>query len=201
MKKATIEVGFYFVVVILFYGFVIPLYGGEVSAICNRHFCRHYLTENSSINHRAVDLTDNQWREFRSSLKLAIFAAMTMTSLHEIYRLFRKPTVFFHLICGICFLIVQHGWHSIVVISIILVSYIGGKYFRRSNFGTVWTWLFGLFVIFLKESYRVQNHRGFEVSLDISQLLNCISSFKFSSIEGTVVCIHGMFLRISLSCV
>jgi hypothetical protein len=197
----SIEVAFYFIVVILFYGFVIPYYGAQVSALCNGHFCRHYLAEGSSIipsNHRAVDLTDNQWREFRSSMILAISAAMAMTTLHEIYRLFRKPTVFFHLLCGICFLIVQHGWHAIVVLMIILVSYIGGRYFRHSKFGTLWAWVCGISVIFLKESYRLQHYPGFEVesTFFMIDLLNYCSSSKFFSIGGTAVCILGMFLQI-----
>jgi hypothetical protein len=161
------EIVFCLVAVLVFYGHIIPHYGAEISGLCIRdNLCRHYLVNHTTISEIKVDLSDNQWREFRSSLPLAISAAIGMTLLHEIFRLFKKPTIVFHLVSGLCFLIVQHGRHSIVVLVIILVSYVIGKYFKRSKFGSLWMWVCGLSVILLKESYRVQHQEGFEVNLD-----------------------------------
>jgi hypothetical protein len=160
------EITFYLVTLLVFYGYIIPHYGAEISGLCSRDYlCRHYLADHTFINGMKVDLSDNQWREFRNSLPLAISAAILMSLIHEITRFLKQPTIVFHLISGLCFLIVQHGYHSIMVLTIIIFSYSSGKYFQNSKFGSLWIWICGLSILLLKESYRVQHQEGFEVNL------------------------------------
>lgn len=159
-----IEIGFYALMVLIFYGYLILHYGSEITNICRNHYLCDHFVQGHSILGLEIDTSDNQWREFRNSLPLAISAAVFMTLAHEILRYAQKSTTIFHFITGLCFLVVQHGWHSIVVLIIILISFMGCKYFEKRQFGTIWTWCCGILLILLKESYRIQYRPGFEVN-------------------------------------
>lgn len=164
--------------VVLFYGYLIPHYGYEISQICHNHYyCHHFAQEKSLIPGFVIDLSDNQWREFRNSLPLAISAAIFITLGHEIFRYFKISTPFFHFVVGICFLIVQHGWHSIIVLAIILITFIGCKFFRQC--GSIWTWCCAIFLILLKESYRIQDRPGYQVH-KLQILNNTIIVFTYT---------------------
>lgn len=157
--------------ILLFYGYIIPKYGNEVYNLCLSNLrCSQYLSNSFILNKIEIDLADNQWREFRNILPLLIIVGFITIILHEIWRKFNYSSVLFHFLFGLIFIIIQHGWHSIIVIIILLLNYYIGKYFKNTNYGFIIAWIYGIFVLLFKESYRLKYDDGFEVDFNFFSL-------------------------------
>ena len=201
---------------LLFYGFIIPKYGNEVYEICISHYrCSQYLSTHSLLSYLnkdlTIDLADNQLKEFRSILLLLLSLSLLTVILHEISRKINFSTVSFHVIFGMIFTCIQHGYQVGIVLLMIIFSYFIGKYFRTSRYGFISAWICGILVILFKESYRLKYEHGFEVedflcfpSFSLFYYLFkylfynlfFVSFFKYFLIEDLVECIHGIFLLI-----
>ena len=113
-----------------------------------------------------VDLADNQWKEFRSSLPL-LFATAAAASIASwaIFQLFNrfnlKHMQSFRIIFGIIFVVVQHGLHSMVIFGICIGGVLISVYCRQRLIHPYVTWAYAIFVLLLKESYRIQHLDGF----------------------------------------
>jgi L-lactate permease len=167
--NSILEISFYIVNVLVFYGVLIPRIGANISEKCtNFRDCRSSVRK--AWHGLQVDIADGQWREFRNTLPLLCGAAILITLLHVMLQKWQNKSRIhliksqhFHLITGMIVLVVQHGWHSTVVLSIICASYLIGRLSQRSRLSIPITWVFACFVIALKESYRIQWYAGYEV--------------------------------------
>ena len=166
----VLEISFYIINLVVFYVLLIPRIGSQIAEKCTEHRgCRD--TVRGTWHGLKVDLADGQWREFRNVLPLLGGAALLITILHHIFRHWKVQKTFpirsshFHLIAGLIVLIVQHGWHSFVVLCIIITSFIFGRILTKSRYSVVLIWIFACSVIALKESYRIQWYPGFEVCI------------------------------------
>lgn len=118
-----------------------------------------------------VDLTDGQWREFRSSLPLLSLAMFGSFALGRIYNMYLNATgkkdrggrVYVDLLYGVALVLLQHGRHSLIVFVLLALSYLVGKLTKGTRARVGVAWAFGIFTIALKESYRVK--RTYPVSL------------------------------------
>lgn len=113
-----------------------------------------------------MDLSDGQYRDFRNNLKLMTilmiltiiinrFVAFIMSSIHtkdDQYYVF--SSIYPRLMIGCIAVLVQHSFHSIIILSIVLVGYKLSKLQSDSTFSLMLIWLFGVSILFLKESYR-----------------------------------------------
>lgn len=145
------------------YGFVYYRIGKEVAKRCNASYhCRSYLQPTLDVY--TTDVADNQWRDFRSSLPLLIGAAALISVLHFVlhkvypHREVRRGlsiSCCFHFIVGMIFIVIQHSYHAAVIIAILVVNYVVMQCLRSSHTITIYTWLYALGIVALKESHRM----------------------------------------------
>lgn len=173
MIATLVELVYYITTLLGFYGYLIPTIGAELRDKCTQHRWCDYQLKRSFFGYR-VDLTDGQWRDFRESLPLLISVAVLGIVLHKNFRrvqhnssnfmLSRLRSTHFHLVFGSIVILVQHGWHSSVVVLISYGGYILAMSLwrlpRNVYLGIVFT--YALFIICLKESYRLQHYAQFE---------------------------------------
>lgn len=161
----VIELGYYTSTLVGFYAYLIPSIGAEIKEICiAHHWCHHQLKK--TMFGYEVDMSDGQWREFRNSLPLLIGTAVLGVVLHAMFRRWRENTksfslssTHFHLVLGAVILFVQHGWHTVIVFSLIIGAFLVTKVTRhfRGAYFLVVVYLYAIAVLLLKESYRVQH--------------------------------------------
>ena len=119
----------------------------------------------------SVDLSDGQWREFRETLPLLIVTAAAGVLLHSIFLWVRNKTGYswlksthYNLFFGLIVIVVQHGYHCIIVLLISYGAYLLTMTLRgisRKIFLVV-VYLYAASIILLKESYRVQFTQPFQ---------------------------------------
>lgn len=142
----------------------------KVKEICHGYWvCSRYL-QRASLGHYLVDLADGQWREFRQSLFLLCVVAIGTSLLDRSLRRL-VPTISlapYRAIIGAVMVIVQHGYHSLIIFSIIFCGFHLVKYFSAVHPQSVmmklcpyFVWLYGIGVLFFKESYRLKYMEGF----------------------------------------
>ena len=151
----------------------IPKIGDAVAEKCYQHYhcARHIRRSSFGYN---IDLADGQWREFRHSLGLLmVTAAGTSFVVYVARNVLSKQLKFKHtevvilisglrIIIGVVILFVQHGYHALIVISIASAGYLLARltYKQKSHF--VVSWMFAVFVLLFKESYRIKHMKGFQ---------------------------------------
>lgn len=166
------EVWFYVINLVILYFWIIPSIGSKLKTKCTGYWrCNSYLT--TTWPGYQVDLADNQWREIRSTfyiLWICLFVVVIghVAIVSSAKKNSRVRVNIFRLIVGLGFIIVLHGWHSLIVIGIALLGYYvsmskGGLSENKNDPGsTDWfplkIWAYALFVILFKESYRIQHH-------------------------------------------
>lgn len=194
----VVELGYYLSTLLGFYGYLIPTIGSEIREKCLTHgWCNHQLKK-TMFSYR-VDLSDGQWREFRESLPLLICTAILGVILHALFRRLKGCTkdaaayksTHFHLLFGSIVIFVQHGWHSIVVFLIVCGAYLLAKTFRclRGSYFLVMVYFYGVGIILLKESYRVQHRPQFE-------FLQVLFNKRYSGLYSWHVPANFLVLRI-----
>ena len=65
------------------------------------------------------------------------------------------------MIFGVIFVIVQHGLHSMVIFGICIDGILISLYCRQRLIHPFITWAYAIFILLLKESYRIQHLVGF----------------------------------------
>ena len=171
MIQSLIEYVYYSSTLLSFYGYLIPTIGTDLREKCYDHIWCSYYLKKTSLGYR-VDMADGQWREFRDSLPLLMGVAMLGVVLHNLWRYWQKnvkgysllKSIQYQLLFGLVVIVVQHGWHSGVVLGISCGGYVLAKTFRglsRNQF-LVLVYMYGLSIICLKESYRLQHRPQFE---------------------------------------
>lgn len=172
MIASLVEIAYYTSTLLGFYGYLIPTIGTELRDKCIQHRWCAYQLKRSIFGYK-IDSADGQWREFRESLPLLIGVAVLGVVLHKIFRSLRHHSskftsklrsTHFQLVFGSIVILVQHGWHSSIVVLISYVGYILAMSLwrlpRRIYLAIVF--LYALFIICLKESYRLQHSPQFQ---------------------------------------
>jgi hypothetical protein len=67
----------------------------------------------------------------------------------------------FRLTFAVIFLIIQHKYHSIIIISISTIAFSLAMLLKSSKYSVIIIWIYALCVLFFKESYRLQNYPSF----------------------------------------
>ena len=156
--------------VLIVYAFIVPFTGVELIQTCKKYFyCRRHFK--LTFFGYLIDSSDNQWREFRGSLGILFVALIVITAFHYLLQLTAKrfqlhtskTEVLFHLVVGISFVTVLHGYHALIILAILIIAFILGKIFNSSKYSIIFTWCFALLIIILKESYRVKHFACFQV--------------------------------------
>jgi len=172
-----------FYLISLFYVYIvlIPSIGYNVKLKCieNRRCLMYY--QRNSLGYSA-DNADNQYRDFKSSFGLVLCAMFlsyvlqralhyTLDTLWPSSKHSRKLFIaFFHCIFGAAVIWVQHKWHSLFVLLLIVLSYFVATLIApRTSYPSFYVWIFGLSVLFFKECYRyhwLQQYSPFYMAFD-----------------------------------
>ena len=171
MKTFSAVVIFYAVNLAYFYLWLLPSIGFRISAKCgNIWSCSRHLKQ--TWLHYPIDTSDGQWRDFRGSMWL-LWACLTISAATYfcIRRLFTRDSgAFFtksqraivhtlsRLTFGAVFLLAQHGYHSLIVILLAIVSFVIAKLLQRSKFSVPAVWIYATFILLFKESYRIKHY-------------------------------------------
>lgn len=162
----SIVVAFLTAHLIWFYFWIIPKAGHTISNKCKDNwYCARLLRQ--SIFGYHSDLADGQWREFRESLWLLVLSAFLVSFISQITQSFdnRKVTSYSRVFVALIILYVQHGAHSLIIISIALIGYATTKYFAKNSFKAVIMWVLAISILLFKESYRIKHIQGFHFLL------------------------------------
>ena len=162
---------FYVINFAYFFLWLVPSIGFRISTKCDNVWsCSRHLKE--TWLHYSIDTADGQWREFRGSLWLLwIFVTISAITHFCIRKLCERDLggiftksqrVTLHmisrLIFGIIFLSVQHRYHSFIVILVATIGFVIAKSLRRTKFYVLAVWTYAIFILLLKESYRIKHY-------------------------------------------
>ncbi len=136
-----------------------------------------------------TDSADGQWREFRNSISLLLLGAVASTLGRFLFvsitnRMRLKPGKafgvpagsFYRLIVGFVVVYVLHRQQSVIIAFILVSSYLLGRLTRGTRARIPLTWVFGIAVLLLKESYRLRYLKHFEVNEVRSGIFSNLSS-------------------------
>lgn len=155
-----------------FFGWLIPRIGQHVAEKCHGFWaCERRLTTVSPFSSKSfryfVDVSDGQWREFRSSLPLLIgtMLAIRLTkglSTVIVERTCGKTFVphwhsLFRAAVGLIVLVVQHGLQSLIVLTLAAVALFMTKALHKYRFFPYLLWFYGIAILVFKEAYRLRH--------------------------------------------
>ncbi len=216
---------FYLLHLYYFFGVILWGNGGQIYSKCVGFWvCRHQLSRPSPVwlsEHLGIiyhpDLSDNQWREFRQSLPLLGMVAIGTTFLswfcrficHHVcesnHTMILVNTIL-RLIVGILAIVIQHGFHSLIIFGICLIGYglsrcllnhrtdITSPTLSQQNIRTrLWiskslVWIYAIIVLLFKESYRIRH-------LPAYSFLNIFFDKKYSGMYGWQLPANFLVLR------
>eukprot|EP01040_Poterioochromonas_malhamensis_P001880 gene1880-2012_t len=144
-----------------FYFVIIWKVGFQIREKCLGNWrCSHYL-QVTSYGYW-VDSADHQWREFRNNLVLLVIVAFGTSLIDRLCYHFRFNVAFSRMIIGIIVILVQHQYYAIITLLLALMGYGITKTIKCPVLGKTLTWIFAIFVLLLKESYRIQHRPGWQ---------------------------------------
>lgn len=142
---------------------VIPEHGQGLSVACREHWrCAQWYPERG-------DTADTQWTSFHDSLPLLVaFAALNLFIKQLITRFFDDGdhSLAVRVVLGLVFVTVLHGYHTLVVLAILLGGFILShvtKHIRNRSIRTGLAWAYAVSLMLLKESYRVKHMQCFRL--------------------------------------
>eukprot|EP00605_Chrysophyceae_sp_TOSAG23-4_P002313 GSChrysophyteH1.ASY1.ANO1.2559.1 assembled CDS len=154
----------YIIHLLFFFGHLVPTVGGRIRSECEGYYgCSRFLRQ-SSFGY-TVDLADGQWRDLRGTFPL-LWATLAATSVGHWLISSASVSIWFRLIIGMVFVTVMHGYQALIVL---VLSYVGYrlahwqkdlKLSPRGSFAV--TWMYAIFILFFKESYRIQHYSRFQ---------------------------------------
>ena len=176
-KKENHFLSFEFVIyaihLMVFFLYVVPLYGGTVKQKCEGYYgCSRYIKR--TVFGYNIDLADGQWRDMRGNFLLLWATLLLTTAGHwfcsKVWNM-RKPnstiadmatvSAIFRLIVGAIFLYVLHGRHGLIVALLAYIGYRITKWQQEAgSFSGFYSWVFALVIILFKESYRIMHLPG-----------------------------------------
>jgi D-alanyl-lipoteichoic acid acyltransferase DltB (MBOAT superfamily) len=164
----------------LFYLWLLPNIGKSISEKCLSVWTCSRFLKKTWVGY-TIDVADGQWRELRGNLWLLwiclIFTIVVKILLNystnresitiaeiEYEKLGEKRFILqriFRLIFACCFLAVQHKYHSLIIVTISILAFLLSKLLKGSKSSVYIIWVFGLLILFFKESYRIKNYPNF----------------------------------------
>jgi protein-cysteine N-palmitoyltransferase HHAT len=127
---------------------------------CNRHL---YL----NLLEWEVDLADSQWRSFRNALSMLIPASFGISIVSYLILYFdsdinKSSVSYWRLLVGLIILFIQHKYHSLIVIFLTWFGYVLVNLFAGSYFGGIVIWMYAIFILLFKESYRIMHYPSYQ---------------------------------------
>lgn len=181
---------FYAINLYYFYAVIIFSRKSSFSSLCDRYFvCDRHRIPN--ILGWQTDLSDSQWRSFRSNLLLLSAVAIGLSFVSRACNFFfpgmsQAP---FRALSGVIILFVQHGYHAFIILALTFLSYALAWSFAGSFLGPLSAWSVGIFVLLLKESYRVQH-------LPYFHFLQPLFSRRYAGMHGWQFAANFLILRL-----
>jgi len=152
------------------YLYLIPSIAAGINNKCLRSVhCNRFLERGGVGDYSyRVDGADRQWKGFRSSLGLLLVVSASVSGTLNLIRWnifvrLRRYEIRWvlavRLVVGAVIVIVYHGYHSLIVITIALTGYLVSSLSLHMDQSTqVWcTWIFAVVVMLFKESYRLRD--------------------------------------------
>lgn len=161
--------------VLYFYFYLVLSIGNELAAACEDDWRCSRLQRRTKFGY-FVDLADHQWREFRQSLWILWLALIGVYILQLVVEFIfttcgqkytAKHKISVRLISAIVTLIIQHGWHSLIVISYCSIGFILVKTMHRNRYFPAIAWSYAIFMLLFKESYRLSHLPGLQCLLPL----------------------------------
>ena len=166
----TFEFAIYAVHLVVFFLYVVPLFGQTVKQKCEGYYgCSRYIKR--TVFGYSIDLADGQWRDMRGNFLLLWGTLLLTTAGHwlcsKIWNM-RKPnstigdmatvSAVFRLVVGAIFLFVLHGRHCLIVFMLAYIGYRITRWQEEAGRLSGWySWAYVIAVILFKESYRIMH--------------------------------------------
>ncbi len=116
--------------------------------------CTHYLQDTWL---GAMDLADDQWREFRSNIPVLVVASTSFLLISRSVRHYCSVSMLliWYAISSIGYVWLLSGiGGTVVVLGITAINFIIGKYFGNSKLNPIITWGFGVSLMYMNEFHR-----------------------------------------------
>ena len=166
----------YLTALIYVFIYLVPTIGGQVREKCYSSYHCSSLVRRGFFDN-PIDLSDGQYRDFRSSVPLIVITSLLSVGLQSflswILRHFnvkdsqkQRAIVAYHVAFGITFLFIQHKYHMIVVLLICLMTYVLLLLSVATQYPLSLMWIYAIFVMLFKECYRLKLLRHAFPSLD-----------------------------------
>ena len=168
----SFEFVIYFIHLIVFFLYVVPLYGDTVKQKCEGYYgCSRHIRK--TVFGYNIDLADGQWRDMRGNF-LLLWATLLLTTIghylcSKVWKMRKANNIadmatlsaVFRLVVGAIFLYVLHGKHGLIVALLAYIGYRITKWQQEAgSFSGLYSWAFIIVVILFKESYRIMHLPG-----------------------------------------
>ena len=207
------------------YFWLLPSIGSNIQAQCYRERnCSRLLQQHNFLSRGyLIDLSDNQYREFRGSVVLVAFVMTLSCLLQKLVGIIYRRTVIgqyvtyqscmncYHSLFGLVFLYIQHKWHAAIVLSIIILGFAVARISVYFAYPELIVWAYSLLVMLFKECHRFRTLRKFPVSIYLKMKLRVFTLYipTLTNIQnrlsmrcliktGTGVCMVGSLQLTSL---
>ena len=117
------------------------------------------LTSTSSLGvfNPFIDLSDLQWRSFRSELSTLFFASLFHLALsHAIKHFVSNPfgRIRINAVFSLIFLFALFGCHAVKIIGLLTANYVLARWTRSTSLNPILSWSFNIAILFLNEFYN-----------------------------------------------
>ena len=170
--KDAYRIVFYTLNLSFLFLYIIPYYGNQLSLLCMQNYhCLHYYHHISIFSSSypllpaityPLDRADHQWNRFQSSLfPLSLFALAYFSCRKLLYFSIKNESFLssFRLLSSLAFLITLHSYHAVIIIVLSCMGYLLVRSTSSFSirFRILLCWSFALFILLLKESYRIKH--------------------------------------------
>ena len=181
---STARIVFFAANLAAFYLWLLPTLGDSIASKCRETWaCRRHIR--GTVFGYAVDLADGQWRELRGSMGLLWLCLLACGAVHfGLVRLFHPSAEgdpqtrstgqdgpmnatylalqrAFRLLFGLGVLVVQHGYHALIVLALAMVAFALVRVTRGTPLCVPLVWCYAAIVLLFKESYRLRRYAGY----------------------------------------
>lgn len=152
---------FYFVNLCFFYGVIIWQHSQLLLQLCHGYWsCNRFLS--FQWFGWEVDLGDSQWKSFHDNFLLLASVLLGLSGLSAAIRAFapKLSLGWLRLLTGIIILLVQHGFHSLIILILAGLGFACAHICAGTFVGPYAIWGYGFFILAFKESYRLMHHHS-----------------------------------------
>ncbi len=189
------------VILWLFYAVLVWNIGSEVARKCKESMRCSWKIKKGWFGSYDVDLADGQWKDFRSTLWLMCIAAVAFSFIQFLIRRFctylqcnystvTHSIVYFRIVAGAVLLVVQHGYHAMIVIGLSMLGFFLTKAVRQTKHGVIVMWIYGILILLFKESYRLKKMSS------TFEFLGIFFDSRYGGMYGWQLPANFLFLRV-----